>query len=448
MRFKTVAAALTVSVAFTILQPVTAFAQTGSSGSSSLSSAFGPSNNNKAPAPERKLPEELIVTIIGDILGRGISDKAGFLIGDLGIMTNIGENGEFAIVFGDSWRGPGFGQGEWMSPVGVVAKLNDEGKIEILRPLNDGDKAQQLVKFAHTDGLTLIPSDVINVNGTLYMQGMWNRGIGNVLGTEVWKSTDNGAHWESMGKSPANYQSGMTNLITWEMGQDGYIYQMSSEFKRKDSVFLARFRPEDIATPENHQYYAVQADGTGTWGKTFKPVLSQSVRAGEMNLRYIEGHWVLAMFNAETYSVEVRISKEIARDWNEIKPAQVALGGSWASTQTPENFAQLYGGYIVPGSTLGNMDLVISQWKTSNNSRYMSTQFNVKGLDKFFGIGQEMARPQMRSFAPQAVTAPRVGDDSVITVQETPVSPEAEKLLEPQQKAAEATDFTVVPLPN
>ena len=49
-------------------------------------------------------------------------------------------------------------------------------------------------------------------------------------------------------------------------------------------------------------------------------------------------------------------------------------------------------GYIVPGSHLDNMDIVVSQWNTTDNSRYTATQFNVKGLDKFYGIDAEAVR--------------------------------------------------------
>lgn len=423
--------ALTLSVTLGVssLAPVTVVAQS-SSGSSG-------SSNSRPSQPVTEWPdgisEGLIVTIVGDILGRGISDEAGFLIGDLGIMTNIGDADEFAIVFGDSWRGPGFGQGEWMSPVGVVAVINDEGRIEIVRPLNDGDRVEQLIDYNHTDGLTLIPSDVLNIDGTLYMQGMWNKGIGNVLYTETWRSDDDGATWTSLGRESARHNGGMTNLITWEQGPDGYVYMMSSEFQRRDDVYLTRFRPEDISDSDAWVHYN-PADGT--WGSTLTPVLADDVSAGEMTLRHIEGHWVLAMFNAATYSIEVRISPEIARDWNEIDPAHVVIGGNWGDAQTPKNFAQLYGAYIVPGSTLDNMDLVISQWNTSNNSRYMSTQFNVQGLDEFFGIGTAPA-PRARTMEPQV---DRTGDQSVIEVVESGVSPQTRDLLRSEQVAEDASD--------
>ena len=99
------------------------------------------------------------------------------------------------------------------------------------------------------------------------------------------------------------------------------------------------------------------------------------------------------MFNEATLAIEVRISDRLPQSWNDVPVATIAKNGYWDLQQTPMNFSQPYGGYIVPGSTIANLDVVISQWNTNTNERYMSTQFNVKGLDTFFGIDPESMRP-------------------------------------------------------
>ncbi|WP_426726711.1 DUF4185 domain-containing protein [Corynebacterium rouxii] len=355
-----------------------------SSGSSSLWGLSSSGNDGPVHSSIHISPG-LEVTKIGDLFGRGISDSIDVLAGDLGQMAPLNNKGEFAIIFGDSFRGEHLGEGEWLSPIGVVAKL-ENGRIKIVRPLNEGDRAQQLIDYKHNErNLTLLPSDIINIDGTLYLQAMWNEGVGNVLKTEIWKSTDNGRKWESVATLPKDYMGGMGNLITWEKGVDGYIYMMSSEFKRKDDVYLTRFKPEDMDTPSRWEHY-----DSGVWGKTYSPVLSKNVQAGEMCLRYIDGYWVLSMFNANNLSIEVRVADSITADWENISPAKVVVMGSggWSAPQGPNNFTQLYGGYIVPGSSLENMDFVVSQWNTTTNKRYNSTQFNVKGLDQFFGINR------------------------------------------------------------
>ena len=438
----TIAFTVTGAVACSIMlsTPVLAQSSSGSSGSSGSQTA------PRADGPS----EGLDVTLVGDLLGPGISESLGVLLGDLGVMAYIGTGNEFAIIFGDSFRGPGFGEGEWMSPVGVVAVYEADGTVNILRPLNEGEVVEQLIDYEHNNrGLTLLPSDVINIDGVLYLQGMWNEGVGNVLSTEIWMSGDQGRTWETLGTTSKDYMGGMGNLITWEMGPDGYVYVMSSQFNRLSDVYLSRFLPADIDDTAAWEHYSLNRDGSGTWGTAYTPVLSDAVRAGEMSLRYIEGHWVLSMFNAETMAIEVRVSPEIARDWNEIAPANVVVAGTggWGSTQDASNFTQLYGGYIVPGSTLANMDLVVSQWNTRDNSRYMSTQFNVKGLDRFFGITPEDAVSPMRTRAlTEEPQSPDVGNQDVLQVEVTPLDGGPAAQLSPEGAADALAGLTVIPL--
>ncbi len=376
-----------------------------SNGGSSLISSAGGSEPKKPPSKTASrpvsMPNGTTIQVMDDVLGR-YSAHVGFRAGDLGMMAPVGTGEEFAMLFGDSFT-ISFGQGLWMSPVGVLAKMNEDGFIEIIRPLNDGDRVEPLVTYFRRDMETLLPSDIINIGGTLYMQAMWNESLHNVTKTEIFKSTNNGKKWTSVATTSHDYYDGIGDLITWEKGPDGYIYVMSSTFTRSEPVYLSRFRAKDIADRGKWEFYR---RSTGEWNKGIaEPILEKNVKAGEMNLRYIDGHWVLVMFNEETLSVEVRISETLERNWDEITPAKIAEHGRWSLPQTPVNWSQPYGGYIVPGSTLDNMDIVVSQWNTETNRRYMSTQFNVKGLDTFFGVERKA-----------------VPDDSVIWVDELPAT--------------------------
>lgn len=327
------------------------------------------------------------IQIMDDVLGR-YSAHTGFRSGDLGAMAPMG-NGEFAMIFGDSFRG-NFGQG-WMSPVGVVATMDEDGFIKILRPIDNTSEVSDMISYHRVNDSTLIPSDVINIDGTLYLHGTFHAPFGDVVSSNVWKSDDGGTTWKQISSAPGNHMRGMTQLISWDKGPDGYIYATSTKFGRESPVYLWRFAPEDIGEPGNWDGYSPL---TGKWTKHAEPILKDDVKAGEMCLRYIDGHWVLVMFNEATLSVEARISETLERDWDDVRVAKIARNGSWDNPQSPLNWSQPYGGYIVPGSHLDDMDIVVSQWNTTDNSRYTATQFNVKGLDKVYGIDADKVREE------------------------------------------------------
>ena len=355
-----------------------------------------------ASSPMRML-NGTTIQIMDDVLGK-YSEHTGFRTGDLGTMAPISDD-EFAMIFGDSFRGD-FGNG-WMSPVGVVATKDEDGFIKIVRPIDNTSEVTDMISYHRVGEKTLIPSDVINIGGVLYMQGTWHAPLGTVLSSQVWKSTDQGKSWSSVASTPGDYLGGLSQLISWEKGPDGYIYATGTKFGRNSPVFLFRFEPEDIGKPANWEVYS---RSSGEWGKEAESILDRDVRAGEMNLRYIDGHWVLVMFNEETQDVEVRISETLERNWNDVRVATVAHNGPWEREQTPLNWSQPYGGYIVPGSHLDDMDIVVSQWNTTTNSRYTATQFNVKGLDKLYGIDADAVReePVVEVLEPGAEETPDV----------------------------------------
>jgi hypothetical protein len=55
----------------------------------------------------------------------------------------------------------------------------------------------------------------------------------------------------------------------------------------------------------------------------------------------------------------------------------VVTGAAWdGENHTTGLVAQLYGGYIVPGSTLSDVHLLVSQWNTAKNWPYHVMQFH------------------------------------------------------------------------
>ncbi|MDT5333008.1 MAG: hypothetical protein QOF31_4305 [Mycobacterium sp.] len=80
--------------------------------------------------------------------------------------------------------------------------------------------ARQLWHYVHDDAATgwthggistVIPSDLLRVDDSIYLHAIVNRGFGNVIWTEIWRSDDSGISWSHMGedaKFPASLHGG------------------------------------------------------------------------------------------------------------------------------------------------------------------------------------------------------------------------------------------------
>ena len=98
------------------------------------------------PNPKTRTEQGLDVEMLGDLMGKH-QPNLGIGAVDLGIMVPL-INETFAVVFGDSFTGKYFGEGKWLSPVGLVAKRDENGRIIFTRPLNDGKTADQLINLS------------------------------------------------------------------------------------------------------------------------------------------------------------------------------------------------------------------------------------------------------------------------------------------------------------
>ena len=312
---------------------------------------FARSADPQGVAAPSQVEPNVTVQVLGDILGP-YSQHVGFRAGDLGIMAPINDEGEFAMIFGDSFRGASVGQGEWMSPVGVVAKRDENDYVDIQRPLNKGERVKQTLGYLRDGNLTVIPSDIININGTLYLQAMRTRGLHNTEVSQFWKSTDQGQTWQPDGfyysaMKHRGSQRGMDEMLSWEMGPDSYVYIVTTTFDRNKTnvapMYLFRVEPENLTNRNawkmlnlnDGNWYGVDGSGTAILDHDTE---GRVVNAGEMNLRYIDGNWVLVLFNETTLQVEVRISKDIDVDWNNVPAVAIAKHGPWSNQQTPSNW--------------------------------------------------------------------------------------------------------------
>jgi Domain of unknown function (DUF4185) len=141
---------------------------------------------------------------LADITGPGITDRWGVTCTDLGASITA-PDGTLVSVFGDTFSGNRVGEGEWRSPVILIGTGDANRPITYQRAGGpDPEYAHQLWRYPHRTvksgrprrGIsTVIPSDLLRVGDALYLHAIVNRGFGNVVWTEIWRSDDSGISW-------------------------------------------------------------------------------------------------------------------------------------------------------------------------------------------------------------------------------------------------------------
>ncbi len=328
---------------------------------------------------------------LADITGPGITDRWGATCTDLGASV-VAPNGTLVSVFGDTFSGNSVGEGDRRSPVILIGTGDADQAISYHRAGGaDPAYAQQLWRYTRrTGGLgrarreisTVIPSDLLRVGDTLYLHVIANRGFGNVVWTEIWASDDSGISWRHLGgdtKFPAGLHNGHAQCWSWDYDPvDGWVYVVSTGFQRDKGIILRRVRPEHIGDRRKYVGWG-RAGGGWSWGKAPTPVTPDGETWGELSLRRLATDtWILGGFVSSEYALGYRVMKSPTAVAD--SPLQKPIAGSgWDAEDHAHNrVAQLYGGYVLPGSTLdtvGGVGLVVSQWHTENGWPYRAMQF-------------------------------------------------------------------------
>jgi hypothetical protein len=328
---------------------------------------------------------------LADITGPGITDRWGMTCTDLGASV-VAPNGTLVSVFGDTFSGNRAGEGDWRSPVILIGTGDADHAISYDRAGGpDPAYAQQLWRYTRRDGAvgrprreisTVIPSDLLRVRDTLYLHVIVNRGFGTVVWTEIWKSDDSGLSWRHLGgdtKFSAGLHNGHAQCWSWDYDPaDGWVYVVSTGFQRDKGIILRRVRPEHIGNRRKYVGWG-RTGGGWSWGKAPTPLTPEGETWGELSLRRLAADtWVLGGFVSSDYALGYRVMKSptAVHDSPLQKPI---IGAEWdAEDHANGRVAQLYGGYILPGSTLdavGGVGLVVSQWHTDHGWPYRAMQF-------------------------------------------------------------------------
>jgi hypothetical protein len=304
-------------------------------------------------------------------------------------------NGKLVSVFGDTFSGRKVGRGDWRSPVILIGTGDASNRIVYERAGGaDPHYARQLWHYDH-DGpdsgwsrggiSTVIPSDLLRVRDFLYLHVIVNRGFGNVAWTEIWRSDDSGVSWTNMGERarfPADLHDGHAQCWSWDYDQQGdWVYVVSTGFQRDKGIILRRVRPAQIGDRSQYWAWGHSADGW-SWGRRATPITPVDETWGELTLRrMITGEWVLGGFVSSSYALGYRIVGEPTEDLAAVPLQTPVFGTGWrGENHAKSKVAQVYGGYVLPGSRLdmpGGVGLVVSQWRTDAGWPYRAMQFNV-----------------------------------------------------------------------
>lgn len=316
---------------------------------------------------------------IRDLTGPGTSAGQWGVGGtDLGIPVRQ-PNGQVAYVFGDTFEQNTVGGPGWRSPVllrsqpgGLAAGISFTGAA-------GGQYAKQILAYSHADPSysTWLPTDAITIGSRMYLHFMVNKGLGNVLWSQIAYSDDNGENWTVSGaRWEGDENASLRQLWTWARGGDGYVYVLSTSFRRSDPILLHRVLETKLLDKSAYEPWGFKDQKWG-WGNPATVVLTG--KFGEMCLRKVETKWVLSWFNAADYDITIKVFDAPTSNLYTAKTYKPIKGGAWGA-ENDTTVAQLYGGYIHPDSTLHELHLIVSQWNTQTNWPYRAMQF-VTGVE-------------------------------------------------------------------
>ncbi|MEU5145684.1 DUF4185 domain-containing protein [Streptomyces yangpuensis] len=335
----------------------------------------GRADGHQADAAEA---DALHVVKVRDLTGPGITTRFRMEATDLGIPVRLPDGRTF-FVFGDTFEEARVGGGWWRSPVGLYSTTSrlDEGIT--WSGAVGGEHARQLWAYEHDNPLfsTVLPSDVILVGGTLFLHCSVHRGWGNVLWSEIWRSQDAGRTWRSTGaRFPGDVHGGLFQLLTWALGEDGYVYLYSTGYGRSGPLLLHRVPADAIADPAAYTSWGHRAGSWG-WGNPPTPVLDGGF--GELCLRRLGGRWLLVCFDAAAARIDALVVDRPTADLTTAYRRTLIHGAAWGQ-EGGAHVAQPYGGYVIPGSRLDDLHLTVSQWRTATGWPYRVMQFRIRGL--------------------------------------------------------------------
>ena len=302
---------------------------------------------------------------LGPIAGTG--SPTGALGAGAVDLCEISPCGQVALG-GDTFSGDAALSGAWSQSMGLHVRpgtLNGN-TIQFDRSFGQGSI---LYDQPPAPGGSQLPAGTVQVFGIDY--ALVARVVNlQPIDTRLVTIDPNGPHWQTVPGSlrDADWQDGNETQISGYQAPDGWVYIVADGFARDHTVRLYHCHAETFTDRNTWWAYGIKDGGTD-WAWDVAPTPLSDDIFGELSLRLIEGKAVLSGFNASTGNVEVRVADDVTKVLAPDTPVTVVA--------TQQSVPQNYGGYIVPGSTLDQAIILVSQWNTTTHSPYNVQQFVV-----------------------------------------------------------------------
>ena len=321
----------------------------------------------------------MTVRRIGPVAGTGSAPGiTGINAADLGEIVLL-PDGRMVAVFGDSFGGDYVGVGEHYRSVAVEVDGFDAlgrpryGRV-LTGPVGSRHELFRAPRAARRipGVVDTLPAGTIRTSRTtgrktyVLVVGT-DRHLEPVGGSWLAEVTNHPARgWKPVARSwrawePDHPLGGAPTQLSGYQGADGFVYIVAGSFDRGRHVrfhglTLYRANPATVADRRSWRPW------TGTcWGAPgAAPAPVSPSDHGELSFTEIDGHAVLSAFNQETGCVEVRVA---TRPTDVFAAAPTVIAHQDTGREHSHTFVfHNYGGFIVPGSTLDRLGILVSTW--------------------------------------------------------------------------------------
>lgn len=316
---------------------------------------------------------------LGVVAGTGANPGIpGIGAADLGEVIEVpGQPGKYFAIFGDSFSGNKMGVGKHYRSVAVPVTFDADGRPHFGDPLTapkdspTGNELFTLPDLAKNAGIDdTLPAGTIIAGGKTYM--MVTGTTGKLKPAASWLVEVNGDPGKGWTMVPGSYRTvteGPTQVSGYK-GSDGKVYIAADSFDRSQKVTMYRADPDQVGNRNSWQPW----NGSG-WGQAGEvatvPVSRQDF--GELSFREVNGQPVLSGFNQQSGNLEVRVANDPTKLFSGTTTVVAQQGDPKAPNFLPQN----YGGFILPGSTLDNLSLFVSQWNTATDIPYNTQELQI-----------------------------------------------------------------------